>query len=63
MTERRREFVIRYLGQNKKKITLGDKINGPFKLEIDWIGVDYDPSFQEELAYESYYQEFPYIWY
>ncbi|GLV32819.1 Complex I intermediate-associated protein 30 kDa [Carabus blaptoides fortunei] len=35
-------------------ITAGDKINGSFSLEIDYIGVEYDPNITEEFAYEMY---------
>ncbi|XP_078034342.1 complex I intermediate-associated protein 30 [Augochlora pura] len=34
-------------------ITLGDKIEGPFQLEIDYIGVCYDPAVFESCAYET----------
>lgn len=34
--------------------TIGDKINGPFHLEIDYIAVEFDPSHTEESAYEQY---------
>lgn len=35
-------------------ITLGDKVNGPFSLEIEYIGLEYDPYQRETFAYEMY---------
>jgi NADH dehydrogenase [ubiquinone] 1 alpha subcomplex assembly factor 1 len=35
-------------------ISAGDKINGPFHLEIDYIGLEFDPSHKESFAYEMY---------
>ncbi|XP_041928140.1 complex I intermediate-associated protein 30, mitochondrial [Alosa sapidissima] len=34
--------------------TLGDKADGPFQLEIDFIGVCNDPAHTEDFAYEVY---------
>ncbi|XP_062379017.1 complex I intermediate-associated protein 30, mitochondrial [Sardina pilchardus] len=34
--------------------TLGDKADGPFQLEIDYIGVCSDPAHTEDYAYEVY---------
>ncbi|KAK7789067.1 hypothetical protein R5R35_002564 [Gryllus longicercus] len=35
-------------------ISVGDGINGPFNLEIDYIGLEFDPTHQEKFAYEMY---------
>nr|CAD7459854.1 unnamed protein product [Timema tahoe] len=35
-------------------ISVGDKINGQFHLEIDYIGLEFDPSHTEIFAYEMY---------
>lgn len=33
---------------------MGDKITGPFSLEIQYIGMEFDPNHTEEFAYEMY---------
>ncbi|KAK5648967.1 hypothetical protein RI129_003859, partial [Pyrocoelia pectoralis] len=38
-------------------ISVGDKIKGGFNLEIDYIGVEYNPNHKEEFAYEMYQAE------
>uniref|UniRef100_T1JGP2 NADH:ubiquinone oxidoreductase intermediate-associated protein 30 domain-containing protein n=1 Tax=Strigamia maritima TaxID=126957 RepID=T1JGP2_STRMM len=35
-------------------ISCGDRLPGPFQLEIDYIAVQFDPSHKEEYAYEMY---------
>jgi NADH dehydrogenase [ubiquinone] 1 alpha subcomplex assembly factor 1 len=35
-------------------ISAGDKVNGSFSLEIDYVGLEYDPNHKEEFAYEMY---------
>lgn len=34
--------------------TIGDKVDGPFQLEIDFIGLLNDRAHTEEFAYETY---------
>lgn len=41
-------------GVNSIGISVVDQNNGPFQLELDYIGVVYDPSHSEEFAYEMY---------
>ncbi|PZC75498.1 hypothetical protein B5X24_HaOG206039 [Helicoverpa armigera] len=35
-------------------ISCGDKINGRFDLEIEYVGLEFDPTHEEEFAYEMY---------
>ena len=35
-------------------VTCGDDVDGPFHLEIDFIGVYYDSVHKEKFAYEMY---------
>ena len=40
---------ISYIG-----ITLADAYNGPFNLEVDYIGVYFDSNHSQDFAYEMY---------
>ncbi|XP_023940002.1 complex I intermediate-associated protein 30, mitochondrial [Bicyclus anynana] len=35
-------------------ISCGDKIDGPFNLELEYIGLEFDPTHDEDFAYEMY---------
>ena len=43
---------IRFVG-----LTLADGVTGSFQLELDYIGLYYDASLNEEFAYEMYETE------
>lgn len=43
-----------FLQINTVGFTLGDKADGPFQLEIDFIGVCKDYAHIEDFAYELY---------
>lgn len=45
---------IRYDKITHFGIACGDKINGRFDLEIEYIGLEFDPTHDEEFAYEMY---------
>lgn len=49
-----RQFPIPLNKVTNFGISVGDKINGPFNLEIDYIGLEYDPNHHEDFAYEMY---------
>lgn len=40
-------------------ITLADRIEGPYSLEIDYIGLQNKPEHHETFAYESYNTPYP----
>ncbi|XP_053801272.1 complex I intermediate-associated protein 30, mitochondrial isoform X2 [Vidua chalybeata] len=48
------EIKIRTLG-----FTIGDKVDGPFQLEIDFIGLLNDRAHKEKFAYEAYDKNTP----
>lgn len=39
----------------------GNLMDGDFRLEIDYIGLEYDPVLEETFAYEQYKMENPFI--
>lgn len=47
-------LLFLYLQINTIGFTLGDKADGPFQLEIDFIGVSKDYAHTEEFAYEQF---------
>lgn len=35
-------------------ISAGDRFDGSFQLEIEYIGLEFDPNHTEDIAYEMY---------
>ncbi|CAG0917457.1 unnamed protein product [Notodromas monacha] len=49
-----KQFVLPLNFVSSLGIAVGDKACGPFRLEIDWIGLEFDPGHVEDFAYELY---------
>lgn len=52
--DRQQEIQLNRITHFGLSVSAKNDMDGPFNLEIDYIGLEYDPDHTEEFAYEMY---------